>query len=82
MTFYKHEPSFIISNDGTQKGPGYVSSYDYHDDYYYGDNYYEEYVLGAFHHIQWGFFSFIWKSSLFLVSGDGNIYRLTNEGKL
>ena len=77
MTFYKHEPSFIISNDGTQKGPGYVSSYDYLDDSNDG-----EFVLGAFHHIQWGFFSFIWKNSLFLVSGDGNIYRLTNEGKL
>ena len=67
VIFHKHEPSFMISNDG------YSSyAYDLADD--------EQSVLGAFH-IQFGFFPFVWKNSLFLVTGDGNINRLTNKGK-
>ena len=77
MTFHKHEPSLIISNDGTQEGPGYVNSYYYYD--YHSE---QQLVIGAFHHLQYGFFPFIWKNSLFMVAGDGNIYRLTHEGKL
>ena len=68
VIFHKHEPSFMISNDG-------YSNYAYdlgHDDYY------DE----QFHDIQYGFFPFIWKNSLFLVTFNGNIYRLTNKGKL
>ena len=94
VTFYKHEQSLIISNDGTQEGPGYESSYEYYsydyksyyysyDSYSYDYNYYDEkVVIGAFHHIQYGFFPFIWKNSLFMVTGDGNIYRLKYKGKL
>ena len=65
VIFHKHEPSFMISNDG-------YSNYAYdlgNDDV-------------QFHDIQFGFFPFIWKNSLFLVTSDGNIYRLTNKGKL
>ena len=66
VIFYKQESSFMISNDG-------YSNYAYDDD----DSYDVQ-----FHDIQFGFFPFIWKNSLFLVTGDGNIYRLTNKGKL
>ena len=79
VKFYNHEPSLIISNDGNQEGPGYVNSYE--SDYY--DIFSQELVmLGAFHHIQYGFIPFIWKNSLFMVTRNGNIYRFTHEGKL
>ena len=80
VTFYKHEPSLLISNDGSQKGPGYESPDDYYYDHSSEES--EEYFIGAFHHIQFGFFPFIWKNLLFLVTADGNIYRLTNKGMI
>ena len=94
VTFYKNEPSSILSNDGTQEGPGFVSSYEYYIpdaysyDFYsyqgsaYDYNNFEKVVNGAFHEIQYGFLPIIWKNSLFMVTGDGNIYRLKYIGKL
>ena len=78
MRFYKDEQSLIISNDGSKKGPGYMSAYQASAGY--GDE--KPYFVGAHHLIQFGFSPFIWKNYIFMVTNNGNIYRLKNEGKL
>lgn len=78
MTFYKDEQSLIISNDGSKKGPGYKSTYQASAGY--GDE--RPYIIWAHHLIQSGFSPFLWKNSLFMVTSNGNIYRLKNEGEL
>ena len=78
VRFYEDEQSFIISNDGSKKGPGYMSAYEASAGY--GDDI--SYIVGAHHLVQYKFSPFIWKNSLFLVTTNGNIYRLKNEGKL
>ena len=76
MEFYQDKQSLIISNDGTKKGPGYMSSYQLNSRY--EDE--EPFTYGDLHLIQFQFFPFILKNSLFMVANDGNVYRLTNEG--
>ena len=76
MTLHKDKQSLIISNDGTKKGPGYMSAIQLSSGY--GDE--EPFTYGDLHLIQFEFFPLIWKNSLFMVTNDGNVYRLTNKG--
>ena len=77
MEFYKDEGSLSIWNDGTKEGRGYQSKFQL-----YNKNADCSGIIGAHHLIQNIFSSFIWKNSLFMVTGDGNIYCLSHDSKL
>ena len=74
--YSEDERSLIISNDGNKKGPEYRSMFhliSINETSFY---------IGAHHDVQLPQSLFNWKNSVFVVTSEGKIYRLTHESKL